>query len=344
MTIDGGTTNTRVCILDDKNVIVQSTHPIGVRCYAVSKSKTKFLEGLSKAIRDTLDMAGVGPKDLQMVVASGMITSNLGIYEIPHVKTPIGLEGLVEASQMAIIPKLMEIPILFIPGVKNNCLNYNGDSFENLEAMDIMRGEETETLGILKIKSLNGPLIMILPGSHTKIIKVDRYNQIVSCMTTMAGEIFNVLATKTILADSIPQNLITQIDKEYILKGAAISHKVGLTRGCFSIRVMSQFLPIDENKRANFLLGVVLGQDLIAIKNSLACSVKGDEKIVIGGPAPLRLALYHLLSTQSDIKEEIIVLDDNAVGMSTAIGAREIGLRYLKKHGGKLIKKFYQNE
>lgn len=327
MAIDGGTTNTRVRILQDDRILSQVSSPVGVRNTAITGSKKDLVEGIRQAIIAALRSARIEEKDLHLVAASGMITSNIGIYEIPHVSTPAGIDQLAAASRRVKIPELMELPILFIPGVKNDCAATLDT--ENLEAMDIMRGEETEAIGILELTSLKGPLTMVLPGSHTKIVTVNEHNQISGCLTTMGGEIYSTLATNTILADSIPSTLISELDVDMILKGAALSRKVGLTRGCFSVRIMSQFLTVAAEKRADFLLGVVLGQDLIAIKNSLACEVHWQGEIIIGGPAPLRHALYYLLAAEPDMQGRIILLDDKTVEMSTAVGAKVIGSRYL---------------
>jgi len=329
MTIDGGTTNTRVRVLRNDQVIGKACAPVGVRNTAISGSKDILFDALRRAIREALDAVGIREEDLALVTASGMITSNVGIYEVPHISTPAGLEELAAGSRLVKIPQLMDVPILFIPGIKNN---YNvGERGENLEAMDIMRGEETEALGVLEVLPLKGPLTMILPGSHTKIIKINERNQIAGCLTTMAGEIFSTLATETILADAIPPNLVSRVDPEMIARGAAISRRVGLTRGCFSTRIMSQFMPANGDQLANFLLGVVLGQDLIAIKNSRACAFNRQEKIVIGGPSPLRLALYTLLAQEPGVKDKLVLLDDATVEISTALGARKIALYYMER-------------
>ncbi|MBE3580682.1 MAG: 2-dehydro-3-deoxygalactonokinase [Thermoanaerobacteraceae bacterium] len=336
MTIDGGTTNTRVRVLSNDQVIGKACAPVGVRNTAISGSKDTLLDGLRRATREALEMVGIKEKDLELVTASGMITSNVGIYEVPHISTPAGLEELAAGSRLVKIPQLMDVPILFIPGIKNN---YNvGEKAYNLEAMDIMRGEETEALGVLELLSLRGPLTMILPGSHTKIIKINERNQIAGCLTTMAVEIFSTLATETILADSIPPNLVSRVDPEMIAWGAAISRQVGLTRGCFSTRIMSQFMPANGDQLANFLLGVILGQDLIAMKNSRACALNRQEKIVIGGPSPLRLALYTLLAEEPEVKDKLVLLDDATVEISTAVGARKIGLYYLERAGRVAVK------
>lgn len=313
--------------MQDDKILSQVSSPVGVRNAAITGSKKDLVEGIRQAIIAALRSARIEEKDLHLVAASGMITSNIGIYEIPHVSTPAGIDQLAAASRRVKIPELTELPILFIPGIKNDCAATLDT--ENLEAMDMMRGEETEAIGILELTSLKGPLTMVLPGSHTKIVTVNEHNQIAGCLTTMGGEIYSALASHTILADSIPSTLISELDVDMVLKGAALSRKVGLTRGCFLVRIMSQFLPVAAEKKADFLLGVVLGQDLIAIKNSLACEVHWRGEIIIGGPATLRHALYYLLAAEPDMQGRIILLDDKTVEISTAVGAKVIGSRYL---------------
>lgn len=327
MTIDGGTTNTRIRILKDERIIGKAHVPIGVRNSAIAGCNKELVEGIRNGMQIALSSAGVTEKDLQLVVVSGMLTSNVGIMEIPHISTPAGVKELAANSRLVDMPEIVKVPILFIPGVKNS-FPIRQD-VDELEALDIMRGEETEAIGILELKKISGPITLILPGSHTKIVRINENNQIICCLTTMGGEIFGTLATNTILADSIPPTLVSQLDKEMLLIGAAMSRRVGFTRGCFFTRIMSQFIPCDGNKRASFLLGVVLFQDIIAMKNSKACRVLEGEKIIIGGPAPLRLATYYLLRKELGCKADLLVLDDETVEMSTTMGARRIGLEYL---------------
>lgn len=332
ITIDGGTTNTRVRILEKEKIVGKASLPIGVRCTAITSRKEALLKGLRRIIDMALKEARVRQEDIHLAIASGMITSNVGVYELAHVASPAGVNELAAASRLVKVPEVLDVPIVFIPGIKNNCVIR--EDLSNLEAMDIMRGEETETVGILELKSLDGPLTLILPGSHTKVVRVNEHNQITGCLTTMAGEIFTTLAANTILADSIPDTLVSYLDVDIFLKGVAVSRDVGLTRGCFATRILSQFASIDGNRRASFLLGVVLGQDLTAIKNSSACGCNWCDPVVIGGPQPLRQAMYWLLKTDPDITGEIVLLDDETVEMSTVIGARKIGLKYLEMVGG----------
>ena len=52
-----------------------------------------------------------------------------------------------------------------IPGVRNHVENIGIDT---LEQMDVMRGEETEAVALLRERGKGEDLIFVLPGSHTK--------------------------------------------------------------------------------------------------------------------------------------------------------------------------------
>ena len=69
-----------------------------------------------------------------------MITSEFGLYNLPHITVPAGIKELYDAMKEVTIPEISEIPFVFIPGVKV--------TGEGLHKTDMMRGEETELVGL----------------------------------------------------------------------------------------------------------------------------------------------------------------------------------------------------
>lgn len=63
----------------------------------------------------------------------------------------------------------------------------------------------------------------------------------------------------------------------------------------FTIRVLDQFSDLSKDDLANFLLGVVLADDVKALKNSRALQVTADSKVYIAGKDALRDALLAIL-------------------------------------------------
>lgn len=292
MTIDTGTTNTRVKVWYQDKVVASSLVEVGVRDTAITGSKVKLQQGVKEALEMARVQAGMDWADIGLILASGMITSNVGLYEIPHVFAPAGIGELAQAMLAVTIPEVCEKPIWFIPGVKNNITQVHLD---NCEAMDIMRGEEVETFGLIHQLGLKGPAVFVLPGSHTKFIKIDGQNRIVASTTTLAGELLGVITNNTILANALGSSFPEKLEDVFLLEGASYVERLGLNRVCFMVRLLDQFTGYSRNEKANFLLGAVLGTDLLSLKYSKALEIHRDLPVVIAGKKILKEA-FALLS------------------------------------------------
>ena len=252
LTIDTGTTNTRVCLWRDGAIAGQMTIPVGVRDTAISGSCVMLQTAVRDAIAATLEQAGTGVEHVDLTVASGMITSALGLHEVPHLTAPVGLDDLARGMVCVALPEVFAKPIWFIPGVRNDVAEIGLD---NCEAMDMMRGEEVEVMGLLAHGDLAGPLMVILPGSHTKFISLDEHGRIIACATTLAGELLQTISQNTILAKSLNNKFADAINPDMLLAGAELAGRTGFGRACFSVRILDQFMPCDANDRSQFLAG-----------------------------------------------------------------------------------------
>src|SRR6185436_6678909 len=86
--VDAGTTNTRVWLTAGNRVIARARAAVGVRDTARDGSSKRLREALSELIHQVWrDQDG----EPECVIAAGMITSPLGLAEVPHVPTPAGL-------------------------------------------------------------------------------------------------------------------------------------------------------------------------------------------------------------------------------------------------------------
>jgi 2-dehydro-3-deoxygalactonokinase len=165
----------------------------------------------------------------------------------------------------------------------------------NHEAMDMMRGEETEAIGLLSRLDLAERTMLIMPGSHTKMVSIDERGRIVGCATTLAGELLQVITQGTLISQSVGGDFAATFSAEMVRAGAAAVQYTGLARACFSVRTLAQFTDVERNERANFLLGAVLGGEMLALKNSSAIQMKPETPIVISGRPMLRQALSLLI-------------------------------------------------
>lgn len=318
VTIDSGTTNTRIRIWQNNQVIAEAQRSVGVRDTAITGSTKKLTEAVKDALFEALNKANIKTYDDLFIIASGMITSNVGLCEIPHLIAPVSIDDLSKGMVNKILPEIIDHPIWFVPGVKNHV---EGIDLNNCEMMDIMRGEETEFVGVSALLELDSAALVILPGSHSKFVKVNEHNQIAGCMTTLAGELLDTITQNTILANSLEHKFANSIEEEYLLKGAHYCHQVGIARSCFSVRILDLFSDLTTNQKANFLLGVVLSSDILAIKNSKALACDEQTKIVICGKKTLREAFYLLLKNDAFFKGNILVFEEEMYPSISGIGA-----------------------
>jgi 2-dehydro-3-deoxygalactonokinase len=327
VTVDGGTTNTRAKLWQGNRVIAGASLEIGVKDTAITGSKYKLQQGVKEVIELAVKGAGIDREEVTVTIASGMITSNLGLFELAHISAPAGIDDLAQAMVCMRIPEVSEQPIWFIPGIKNGVAEI---TVTNCEQMDMMRGEEVETIGLIQRLGLKEETVCVLPGSHTKFIGVDSAQRITGCLTTLAGELLGVITRNTILADAVNNSYASTINAEMLVEGARFSERVGLGRTCFSLRILDRFTNLTVDEKANFLLGAMLGTDLVALKNSTALQIRPETPVVIMGKKILTEAFAMLFQNDRFFKGEIQALPDeqfiDIAGYGAAIIARRRGI------------------
>lgn len=292
--MDMGTTHTRLWLQ-------QADETVDFAVLGIGAGKGKF-EGremlytsLRKALLELIEKNSQKEKDIECIMTSGMAGSEFGISETEHILMPAGAAELANSAREIIIPEITVIPFVIIPGLKKT----RGDKYE-----DIMRGEETEASGILlSIKSAEDTVIM-LPGTHNKLIKIDSDGRICDFVTMMSGEILNAVITGTILRGQVSHNF--SLCPADVLQGADYAQKNGLNAALFKIRVMAKN-GIDNNELSSFLYGAVLCQDLKLIEKFTE-----NKHLLIGGGEKLR-QVYALLTQSFSSQQLPEFICENAV-------------------------------
>jgi len=321
LTIDTGTTNTRVSLWNNATVIAHSANEVGVRDTAMSGSKDKLEQGVRKTILDTLAKANVSEDEIDLVLGSGMISSNVGLFELPHIPAPAGLQQLARGMVAVTISTVFSKPIYLVPGVRNVVENIG---LHNCEAMDMMRGEEVEVMGVIDQLGITGPAMLIMPGSHSKFVCIDEKNNILGCVTTLAGELLYVITHNTILAKSLDSDFAEFINPEMLLAGAQSAQTIGLGRTCFNVRTLDQFTIYQRNDRANFLLGAILGADLLTLKNSTAIKMMPGTPVIICGKPIMKEALALLIKNDDYFSGKVTVVSNEMQEHLAGYGAIKV--------------------
>jgi 2-dehydro-3-deoxygalactonokinase len=328
VTIDCGTSNTRATVWHGRRVIARAQRGVGVRDTALTGSRAKLQEAVREVLQEGLALAGVPPSALQGVFASGMITSPLGLHEVPHVPAPAGLAELAAATVRATAPDAWPEPMVWIPGVRNDELP---KSLANVEAFDMMRGEEAEVIGLLDRLSLESEAVVVLPGSHTKLLRVDAQGRILASATTLSGELLELLSTRSLLSASVNGCFAEHLDLPALQAGADASIAVGLARAAFGVRLADARSLSDPNGRACYLLGAVLAGDVQALQASqaLRAGALGTPVWVCGRPL-VQQAMVHLLRSVGEPASRVCAVpqdqQEDLAGWGALLIARQAGM------------------
>ncbi len=244
LAVDGGTSNTRARVVSrEKGVLAEAAEAVGVADVARTGDRSLLREALLGACSRALSEAGTGWAALDGVVASGMITSPLGLYEIPHVPAPAGKGELARGSAEVEIEGIPR-PVLFIPGVRAG----EGDSLE------IIRGEEVEVVGLLEDLGPGKGRTFLFAGSHGKVIETDAAGRIISIHTFLFGELMRAVAKGTILAAFLPDPPLVAVDERALRAGLEDAREHGLGHALFRVRVMAM-AETTAPERGAFLFG-----------------------------------------------------------------------------------------
>jgi len=274
--------------------------PIGAR--AGNDQKQLYKDTIQKGIREILVKTNRQEADITRILASGMITSEFGLRELKHTTAPVGCEELHDVMEEVFLPEISVVPFVFMRGVR-----LRG---ETLETTDMMRGEETELMGIWE-----GEGIYILPGSHSKIIKTDASGRILDFKTMLTGEMAAALSQNTILKDAVDL-AVSEIMPEYLMRGFAYCEKKGINEALFKVRILKNLFAKTPVECYSFFMGVLLCGEIHGILQ------EKPKKIIIGGKKQFREAIQILLKELSET--EVVCLTEEQVEDSSALGMIKI--------------------
>lgn len=252
--LDAGSTNTRAWLVRGSDVLARRAAAIGVRDSAREGATTRLRQEISRIIADLT----VGHRP-ERVVAAGMITSSLGIQEVPHLLAPAGLPELAKGLVRIEAPDVTSLPTYFVPGIRTG-----HDDTDALDG-DLMRGEETLAVGLLAAGKVKPGGAFLNAGSHWKLVTLNRAGEIARSRTSLGGEAVHAIQTGTILASALPEGPLAECDEMAVLSGAASARATGLLRTLFGVRLMEQRQQRSPPWRFSFLVGACVASDLDAL-------------------------------------------------------------------------------
>lgn len=182
-----------------------------------------------------------GWKDISILM-SGMVGSRQGWVEVPYVHGPAGIDAI--ASHLHKVDQATWI----VPGV--SCVDDSG-------VPDVMRGEETQILGVLD--ELVEESLVCLPGTHSKWVRV-RDGRIAAFRTYFTGELFAVLKGHSLLGRMMQEGAP---DERAFSEGVDRSaDDGGLLHHLFGVRTRGLFGELAAGKAPSYLSGLLVGHEL----------------------------------------------------------------------------------
>lgn len=305
LAVDSGTTSTRAWVVDSGKVLATASTRGGAKDVARGQDKFELLRSVRSVCESALGDSGRSWDDVQAVVAFGMITSELGLEEVSHLVAPADRRALVEAMRR--VDEALPAPVYLVPGVRSDGTN--------LAETDLMRGEETEVVGLLSLGSVDPPVLYVSTGSHTKFVGVDARGRIEWSMTTLSGELLWALHRETILSELVdPMGDLR--DVKALEEGARMEESAGVTRALFTARLLNRIRGAGPETCSAFVHGVLAGSDIRSLRTALQARSHPPTRVVVGGTSALAQAYRHLLG-----KEDWVTRLDNIDQPLGALGA-----------------------
>jgi len=251
--VDWGTSSLRGARLDETcRVLEERSAPLGI----LNVPNGDFAGVFASLFADWMKPAG------NVCLISGMAGSRQGWHEAPYVACPAGPDELrqnlhwIEPGRIALVPGLSD---------------------EQRDVPDVMRGEEVQIFGAMRLAGLTAGLF-VLPGTHSKWATVQG-GEVTSFRTCMTGEFYGLLSQHSILARTLEADVA--LDEAAFLRGVArAGNGEGLLHNAFGVRALALFGRLSPAESASYLSGLLIGDEL-----RLQAQLAGREVIAIGAAA-----------------------------------------------------------
>jgi 2-dehydro-3-deoxygalactonokinase len=249
--VDWGTSSLRGARFDERGAVLEER--------AFARGILTVAKGGFAAVFDELFGDWMKPAGMRCLI-SGMAGSQQGWLEAPYCTCPANLDDVaarlawVEPGRIAIVPGL---------------------SCEHTGAPDVMRGEETQVFGALRLLGIDSGMF-VMPGTHSKWIGVEA-GRIESFATLMTGEFYALLRQHSILSRTLPPDDAELVGAAFDAGVAHALRSPGLLQAAFSVRTMSLFERLPLHERPSYLSGLVIGEELRTRQP------RGDERVIVIG-------------------------------------------------------------
>lgn len=251
------------------------------------------------------------------LVISGMAISSIGMMNLPYENLPFSL-----AATTGFESRYQQngAPILLVTGV--------------CSTDDLMRGEETQMIGLYHTAELNNELpsngIFVLPGTHSKHVSIND-KSIVSIKTFITGELFHILKGHGTLSKSIAfqqedRNANPENQSAFI-KGIHDSKDGSLLNSLFQVRVNDILKKLNKEQNFYYLSGLLIGSEFDYLKKEPILSA--TNKLVVCCSSNL-ISYYTIVLKELGLMEDAIFIPPALFDKATVVGQLTVYKKYMQ--------------
>lgn len=293
--IDWGTTSQRAWLLgDDGAVIAARRQDNGLLATTQTVDLSDEMARARAYERVFLDVCGDWLSQFPDLpsIACGMVGSAQGWLAAPYLTVPAPLDLAAHLKAVRHHHGLLYI----VPGLRM------APAPDGLEAGDVLRGEETQLLGVLADldESADAPeaaersLVVVLPGTHTKWVHV-RGAEVCTFVTALTGELFDMLTRHGLLARTAATPVRDDAAFEHGVRTASESAR-GLAAELFGGRALVLDQVLAPSSLPDYLSGVLVADEVAHLRHT----IPADASVVLCGTADL-VRRYRLALAEHDI-------------------------------------------
>ena len=282
---------------EDEKLINEKSIPLGIK-FINQKNFENILVN---------EFQGYLSEDLIIdILCCGMVGSKQGWKDSGYFSVPFTPEFY--KKLVFIKTKNKKLNVYIVPGLKQN------------NPPDVMRGEETQSLGIItEYNNFDG--VVCFTGTHSKWVQIVG-NEIISFETFMTGELFQIISQYSILKQSISTKKIdVNLASEYALITLSDPHK--FTKNLFELRAKNLINNLNSTEVLSCLSGLTIGLEIAGSREYWL----GNEVVLVGS-SPM-IDIYQLILSKQNIETKIH--DSKNISL--------IGLKVIYKNFNKYRKK-----
>ncbi|SIT10531.1 2-dehydro-3-deoxygalactonokinase [Zobellia uliginosa] len=301
---DWGTSNFRLRWVDTDtlDVLCEHTTDMGTKKrfqQFKSQSEMKQDQFFAAYLKEQLKALNIAEDNDRIIVASGMLSSSIGMKELSYAPMPFSFDGMDLSSEF--------IPFDSMP----NVLLVSGVSSKS----DVMRGEEIQAVGLAEELAHHKSGTLLLPGTHSKHIRFEK--GIFKDFTTfMTGELFEIISRHSILSASLEPAQWETSFQNIFLEGV----EKGLTNQCmpslFSIRANTLLNHISGHDNYFYLSGLLIGAEITNLQRR--------KETVFLAASGIYNTLYKLALASFLPKDEIICFEERILEKALLKGQKKI--------------------